>query len=218
MRPVYDVRERQRRTPELDVEPEAEGMQPHLGGQARLVAREVMGPLVLQTEGRQQAVVVRLHDLADAGSAPHGLGPVVRSAALGLGDDVVAAAQQLVVLAGRRQRGAGAPQVLHRVAGEGPCGGALLPLTKERRRDPRAGRQAGGGAGPLWLALGGIVAPTSKPCAPYCHKVPAAMGFTRRHSAHGNAARSQFCGVYHTIAMVQRCVRPALEPVMRFGS
>ena len=131
MRPVYDVRERQRRTPEVDVEPEAEGMQPHLGGQARPEAREVMGPLVLQTEGRQQAVVDRLHALADAGvPAPRGLGPVVRSAALGLGDDVVAAAQQPVVLAARRQRGAGAPQVLHCVAGEGPCGGALPPLLK----------------------------------------------------------------------------------------
>jgi hypothetical protein len=35
-----------------------------------------MGPLVLQTEGRQQTVMDRLHDLADAGvPAPQAWGP-----------------------------------------------------------------------------------------------------------------------------------------------
>jgi hypothetical protein len=44
-----------------------------------------MGALVLQTAGRQQAVMDRLHELADAGvPAPQGLGPVARSTALGL--------------------------------------------------------------------------------------------------------------------------------------
>jgi Sodium/hydrogen exchanger family len=86
--PLNQVRERQRRTPELDVEPQVEVMQGHLGGQARPEAREGMGALVLQTAGRQQAVMDRLHELADAGvPAPQGLGPVARSTALGFGND-----------------------------------------------------------------------------------------------------------------------------------
>ena len=86
--PLNQVRERQRRTAELDVEPQAEGMQGHLGGQARPEAREGMGALVLQTAGRQQAVMDRLHELADAGvPAPQGLGLVARSTALGFGND-----------------------------------------------------------------------------------------------------------------------------------
>ena len=87
----------------MDVEPEAEGMQPQLDGQARPEAREVMGP-----QAAPPFEVARGH------AHPSGCCPTA---------NVVAAAQQPVVLAARRQRGAGAPQVLHCVAGEGPfCG------------------------------------------------------------------------------------------------
>ena len=62
--PINQVRKGQRQAPDLDVEPEAEDMQGHLRRQARPKACEGMRPLMLQTEGLQQAVVDGLRDLA----------------------------------------------------------------------------------------------------------------------------------------------------------
>jgi hypothetical protein len=134
MLPINQVRTGQRWTPKLDVEPEAEVMQGHLRRQARPQARAGLRPLMLQTEGLQQAVVERLDDLADASMpAPQGLGPVARSATLRLGDDRGSVALRPVGVPG-----AALEACIHHVH---PAGGR--PDAGQARLWPVAGSQEG---------------------------------------------------------------------------